>query len=79
MIFEIGINNVTNYDLKKKRCYKLKVIILVTKRNKMNVGTFNFIHFQILILKINAKIILLILILFIFLIVNIFILYFILF
>ena len=59
MIFEIRNNNVTNYDFFKKQCYKLKVIILVTKRNKINVVTLNFINFQIIILKINTKIILL--------------------
>ena len=46
-IFEIRSNNVTNYDLKK--CNILKVRVLVTKSNKINVVTFNFIHFQILI------------------------------
>ena len=46
-IFEIRSNNVTNYDLKKFNI--LKVRILVTKSNKINVVTFNFIHFQILI------------------------------
>ena len=67
MIFEIRSNNVTNYDFKKrkkkkkKQRYILKVIILVTKSNKTNVVTLNFIHFQILILKVNTKIILLIL------------------
>ena len=50
-IFEIRTNNVTNYDLNKKQCYILKVIILLTKSNKINVVTFNFIHFQIIILK----------------------------
>ena len=58
IIFEIRSNNVTNYDFKKKQCYILKVIILVTKSYKINIVTFNFIHFPILILK-NNKIILL--------------------
>ena len=32
---------------------QLKVIMLVTGSNKINVVIFNFIHFQILVLKIN--------------------------
>ena len=52
-LFEIRSSNIC-YKLKLILFLKqLKVIMLVTGSNKINVVTFNFIHFQILILKIN--------------------------